>query len=145
MAIIQVDHLNSAQSEDLWLLYQNEWWTNKRNLKNTLEMLKHTDVIIAFVNDENDELTAFCRVLTDYLFKAVVLDVIVKPKYRKQGLGAKLMDAVVNHPKLRQVETVDLWCLDEMVPFYERWGFQDQLGKVNFMRKYPKNDTLDEK
>ena len=141
MALIQVDTLNDAQTEALWQLYQNEWWTNMRNLLDTLEMLKHTGIIIAFVDDESGELAAFCRILTDYVYKAVVLDVIVKAEYRKQGLGAGLMDAAVNHPGLSQVETIDLWCLDEMVPFYERWGFIDQAGKVRLMRKHHKDGT----
>lgn len=141
MALIQVDTLTGAQTEALWRMYQNEWWTNKRNLQDIKEMLKHTDIIIAFVNDENGELAAFCRIVTDYVYKAVLLDVIVEPKFRKQGIGARLMDAVVIHPKLMHVETVDLWCLDAMAPFYERWQFEDQIGKIRFMRKTHKKDT----
>jgi|GEM_PF-7017073 len=36
------------------------------------------------------------------------------------GLGAKLLDAVINHPQLSAVENIALYCLPEMIPFYER-------------------------
>jgi hypothetical protein len=45
-----------------------------------------------------------------------------------------LMDAVVNHPALRSVTHLELYCLPEMTPFYERWGFTTDLGELRLMR-----------
>ncbi len=56
------------------------------------------------------------------------------------GLGAKLMDAVVNHPKLQTVETLGLHCLPKMIPFYERWGFTDDVGDIKFMKRKNSRD-----
>ena len=66
---------------------------------------------------ESDELVAF---LTDYVYKALVLNVIVAEAYRGSGLGARLMDAVMGHPRLRDVRHFELYCLPELTPFYER-------------------------
>lgn len=131
----QIETLNETQIFELWKLYQNEWWTNTRTLEDTQTMLNHTDINIALLENESGKMAAYCRLLTDYIYKAVLMDVIVAPEYRKAGLGTQLMNAAVNHPKLAKVSTIDLWCLEEMIPFYERWQFTNQLDKVRFMRR----------
>jgi len=85
--------------------------------------------------DECDQLIGITRVLTDFVYRAMIFDVIIKPTHRKMGLGAKLMHAVLNHPKLQTVEHFYLNCLPNMMPFYERWGFSDDVGGLKFLRR----------
>jgi GNAT superfamily N-acetyltransferase len=129
-----VETLTESQISDLMDLYQNEFWCNQRTREDVVKMLAATDVIIGLV-DESDRLIAFTRVITDFVYRAIVFDVIVKPTHRKLGLGAKLMDAVVNHPKLQAVETSGLNCLPKMIPFYKRWDFTDDMGEIKSMRR----------
>lgn len=129
-----VETLTDSQVSDLMELYKNEFWCDKRTREDVVKMLAATDAIVGFV-DEGDRLIAFTRVITDFVYRAMIFDVIVKPTHRKMGLGAKLMDAVVNHPKLQAVETISLGCLPKMIPFYERWDFTDDLGEIKFMRR----------
>ncbi|WP_341735947.1 MAG: GNAT family N-acetyltransferase [Microcoleus sp.] len=129
-----VETLTSSQVSDLMELYKNEFWCDKRTREDVVKMLAATDVIIGFV-DEGDRLIAFTRVITDFVYIGTVFDVIVHPTHRKMGLGLKLMDAVVNHPKLQAVERLGLYCLPKMIPFYERWGFSDDVGGVKFLRR----------
>jgi hypothetical protein len=49
------------------------------------------------------------------------------------GLGSKLMELVINHPKLYSVEVVALYCLPEMMSFYEHWGFSADVGELRLM------------
>ncbi len=129
-----VETLTESQISDLMELYKNEFWCDKRNREDVVKMLATTDVIIGLV-DEGDRLIAFTRVITDFVYRGTVFDVIVNPTHRKMGLGAKLMDAVVNHPKLQAVETLGLHCLPKMIPFYERWNFTDDVGEMKFMKR----------
>ena len=132
-----VETLTESQVSDLMDLYKNEFWCDKRTREDVVKMLAATDVIIGFV-DEGDRLIGIVRVMTDFVYRAMVFDVIVNPTYRKIGLGVKLMDAVINHPKLQAVEKSYLSCLPKMIPFYERWGFTDDMGEMKFMgRKKP--------
>lgn len=73
--------------------------------------------------------------IVETLTENQVFDVIVNPTHRKIGLGVKLMDLVVNHPKLQAVESLGLHCLPKMIPFYERWGFTDDVGEMKFMKR----------
>ncbi len=129
-----VETLTDSQVSDLMELYKNEFWCDKRTREDVVKMLATTDVIIGLV-DEGDRLIAFTRVITDFVYIGTVFDVIVHPTHRKMGLGVKLMDAVVNHPKLQAVERLGLYCLPKMIPFYERWGFSDDVGEIKFMRR----------
>ena len=129
-----VEILTESQVSDLMDLYKNEFWSNKRTRQDVVKMLASTDVIIGLV-DECDRLIGITRVLTDFVYRAMIFDVIIKPTHRKMGLGAKLMDAVLNHPKLQTVEHFYLNCLPNMMPFYERWGFSDDVGGLKFLRR----------
>ena len=129
-----VEILTESQVSDLMDLYKNEFWSDKRMRDDVVKMLDSTDVIIGLV-DECDRLIGITRVLTDFVYRAMIFDVIIKPKHRKMGLGAKLMDAVLNHPKLQTVENFALNCLPNMIPFYERWGFSDDVGEMKFLRR----------
>ena len=129
-----VEILTESQVSDLMDLYKNEFWSDKRTRQDVVKMLASTDVIIGLV-DECDRLIGITRVLTDFVYRAMIFDVIIKPTHRKMGLGAKLMDAVLNHPKLQTVEHFYLNCLPNMMPFYERWGFSDDVGGLKFLRR----------
>ena len=135
MSIEMSDRLTDAQIAELHKLYQSEWWTKGRQLDDVRRMVQHTDIIIAFCESGTQKLVAFTRILTDYVYKALVFDVIVAVPYRNTGLGRRLMDAVVNHPNLKAVRHIELYCLPELVPFYEQWGFTTELGELRFMRR----------
>lgn len=125
-------YLTERQVDDLVRMYQNEWWTQGRELAQVQEMLRHADLIVAVCDGER--LVAFARVLTDFVFKAVIFDVIVDAAYRSQGLGRLLMEQIVNHPSLQPVKHLELYCLPGLLAFYEQWGFSSNLGELRFMR-----------
>jgi len=129
-----VETLSESQISDLMDLYKNEFWCDQRLREDVVKMLAATDVIVGLV-DEGDRLIGFTRVITDFVYRAMIFDVIVKPTHRNMGLGAKLIDAVVNHPKLQAVESFALTCLPNMIPFYERWNFTNAVGENKYMRR----------
>jgi GNAT superfamily N-acetyltransferase len=130
-----VTRLTSGHIEELWRMYQNEWWSRDRTLHDVRRAVRHSDLVFAFCDSETGSLVAFARVLTDFVYKALVFDVIVARPHRDLGLGRMLLDAVTSHPALLFVEHIELYCRDEMVPFYEKWGFTARLPALRFMRK----------
>ncbi|MEK7726973.1 MAG: GNAT family N-acetyltransferase [candidate division KSB1 bacterium] len=130
-----LDRLSEEQVAQLMTLYRNEWWTKDRTLEDVRRMLAHTDFIFAFCEKESQRLAAFTRVLSDRVYKALLFDVIVAPEHREQKLGRALMQAVLNHPELKNVRHFELYCLPELESFYEKWGFSKEVGGVRFMRK----------
>jgi hypothetical protein len=77
-----VEILTESQVSDLMDLYKNEFWSDKRTRDDVVKMLASTDVIIGLV-DECDRLIGITRVLTDFVYRAMIFDVIIKPTHRK--------------------------------------------------------------
>lgn len=134
MNVKTVSQLTTEHIQDLHQLYQSAWWTKGRALADVQKMLRHSNLIIGYAEVDTGKLVAFARVLTDYVYKALIFDVIVAESHQKTGLGRALMDALLNHPNLKTVQHFELYCLPEMAPFYHKWGFTQKLGKLRFMR-----------
>lgn len=129
--------LTPAQVDQLVELYRNEWWCKHRTKADVQRMLAHVDLLFALVDNHSDTLIAFARVLTDFVYKALVFDVIVHPKHRGRGLGDALMRAMFEADALRNVQSIELYCLPEMAPFYDRFGFSvDDTGCVFLRRRH---------
>ncbi|MGB3201980.1 MAG: GNAT family N-acetyltransferase [Nodosilinea sp.] len=118
-----IHDLNPAQVEQLHQMYLQEWWSKDRALADVPILLHNSDLLFGLWDADSQRLAAFCRVLSDWIYRAIVFDVIVAADYRKQGLGAKLIEHVTTHPRLAQVECIQLFCTPEMQPFYEKYGF----------------------
>jgi RimJ/RimL family protein N-acetyltransferase len=131
----RVDLLSESQVEDLHRLYQREWWTKGRTLEDVRRMLDATRAMVGFVDPSSGRLIAFARAITDDTYKALVLDVIVDSEARRRGLGHDLLDAIIAHPALEQVQHFELYCRPELIPFYERWGFKEPGTGLRFMRR----------
>jgi GNAT superfamily N-acetyltransferase len=127
--------LSCPQIEQLWHMYQAEWWSRGREIEDVRRAVQHSDLIFAFCDSETSRLAAFARVLTDYVYKAVIFDVIVDRPYRATGVGRLLLEAITSHPALLFVEHMELYCRPELVAFYRKWGFAADLGELCFMRK----------
>jgi len=124
-----------AQSEQLHALYRGEWWSRERTLSEVQTVLKYSDFVFAFCEKSNGRLVAFARVLTDRIFKAIIFDVIVAPENRGEGLGRLLVERIMESPELRNVQHLELYCLPDLVPFYEKLGFSTDVSGVCLMRK----------
>ena len=58
--------------------------------------------------------------LSDGVYKALLFDVICRQDQRGTGLAAAFYD-VTHHPAVKKVQHLELYCKDEMLPFYEKF------------------------
>ena len=130
-----VSRLTREHIEQLWRLYQGESWGRGRRLQDIKRMVENSDLIFAFCDPETRRLVAFARVLTDYVYKAVVFDIIIDRRPPNPGIGRMLLDAITSHPALLFIEHIELCCRDEMVVFYKKWGFTADLRNLRLMRR----------
>lgn len=73
---------------------------------------------------EGERLIGFSRATTDCVYRATIWDVVVHPEYRGIGLGSKLVETMLAHPRLCQVERVYLMTTYQQ-NFYKQIGFQE--------------------
>ncbi len=132
-AVTIVNELAPHHVPQLCALYLEEWWTQQRDPDTVAKMLRHSDLTVGIV-DTRDRLVAFTRVLSDFTYKALILDVIVARAWRGRGLGMLLLDTIFAQPELQGVKNFELYCLPELEPFYRKWGFRDISGNVILMR-----------
>ena len=129
-----INEIEPHHVDQLHALFAGEWWTSSRTREDVEHVLRETGVVIGLVDRETTHLVGFLRVVTDFRFFAVILDVIVDPTYRGRGLGRRLMDATLAHPKLRDLKGIGLQCEDDLIPFYGKWGFTDAPGRTRTMK-----------
>ncbi len=128
-----IEKLEDKHIEQLINLYKQCWWSKDRNIEDVKVMLDHSQVI--GILNSSDDLIGFSRILTDGMYKAFVFDVIVDIEYRGKGIGEMLLNNIISHPTITNVKHIELYCKDEMIPFYERWGFKNAISNFNFMRR----------
>lgn len=130
-----IREFEASRREELVGLFQSGWWTATRDRSAVDRLIDGSDAVVGLVDPIRDRLVGFARAITDRVFLAVVLDVIVDPAYRSTGLGARLMGELLAAEALESVESIELVCQPELVEFYERWGFTDRVGRSILMRR----------
>ena len=120
--------------QHLLALFEQADWARGRTLEDIQRMLAETDVIISAW--DGVQLVGFARVLTDYVYRASIWDVIVNVSYQDQDIGKGLVKRILGHTSLAQVELFWL-CTRRYQGFYASLGFSDkeQTGMVWDRRK----------
>ena len=135
MAVRRVEDWTDELIAELVELYRATWWTAGRTPADVRRMLEGSDVVIGFQAEADERLIAFARALSDGVYKALVFDVIVTEAWQGTGLGRRLIDAVLAHPRVASVRHVELYCRAEMLPFYDRWDFADTRDEMHLLRR----------
>jgi len=121
-------HKPPPEASQLLRLLHQAPWAKDRSLDDAKEMLRHTDVALCVW--DGDQLIGFGRVLTDFIYRATIWDVIVDKVYQGQGIGTEIVQRILNHPRLKRVEL--FWLCTRRPGFYEKLGFssKEQTGMV---------------
>jgi ribosomal protein S18 acetylase RimI-like enzyme len=117
-------------------LYAQAPWAAGRTEEDIRSMLAQTDVVLSAW--DGPALIGFGRVLTDYVYRASIWDVIVDRDYQGQDIGTQLMQRILAHPELKRVDLFWL-CTRDKQAFYEKLGFsaKEQTGMVWDRTKQP--------
>ena len=122
--------------QQLLALFEQADWARGRSVIDTQRMLSETDLLISAW--DGTQLLGFGRVLTDYVYRASIWDVIVDVNYQARDIGKGLVREILAHASLSKVELFWL-CTRRYQGFYASLGFSDkeQTGMVWDRRKQP--------
>ncbi len=125
---VTYSHNEPPDASQLLELFHQAPWAKNRSLDDAKEMLRHTDLTISAW--EGDRLVGFGRVLTDFIYRATIWDVIVDRAFQGHGVGTEIVQRILNHPRLTRVEL--FWLCTRRPGFYEKLGFsaKEQTGMV---------------
>ncbi|MBQ4852749.1 GNAT family N-acetyltransferase [Pseudoalteromonas sp. MMG012] len=125
--------LSATQFDEVYrYLAQRSYWSKGIDKSLLKRALQHS-LCFALVDDK--QLLAFGRVVTDHATFANLLDVFVLEQYRGQGLGKKLIDAVMTHPDLQTLRRFTLATKDAH-GLYQQFGFTPIADPNIAMEKY---------
>lgn len=113
-------------------LYKNIGW-GERSVEDVLNCIHGSQLCVGIL-DNNNNLIGFTRIISDFIYKALILDVMVNAEYRGSGLGQKLMSTVKGHEKLKNVKHFELYCFSDLEPFYTNFGFSADIDGIRLMR-----------
>ena len=116
-------------------LYSQVGWTAYTENMKALEQ-GYQNSLLVLAAYENGELLGIVRVVGDGFTIILIQDILVYPKYQRQGVGTALLKAVLGrYSDVRQVQLVTD-NTPKTVAFYQSLGFLDfsEIGCRGFMR-----------
>jgi ribosomal protein S18 acetylase RimI-like enzyme len=115
------DQKHDVDLQQLQALFDaHAFWAKGRSITDLQIMLEHSEPTISMWDES--KLIGFARATSDGIYRAMIWDVVIDETYRGLGLGRKLVDTLIHHPKLARVERVYLTTSHQQ-NFYERLGF----------------------
>lgn len=122
------DEKDLLQLDRIHELLSTTYWASKRELGTIRESVKNS---LCFGVYKDNRQVGFARCVTDYAVIFWLCDVIIDEPYRKQGLGRKLVQCVVDHESLKDLRGI-LTSNPHHRAFYAQFGFE---SKTSFMFK----------
>lgn len=103
------------------LFDRSAFWAQGRSLEDLATALSNSEPVITLWH--GGKLIGHGRATSDGVYRATIWDVVIAPEFRGSGLGRKLMEKILAHPKVYRVERVYLMTTYQQ-EFYLRLGFQ---------------------
>ncbi|MBS9859103.1 GNAT family N-acetyltransferase [Vibrio alginolyticus] len=129
----------SLDDMDLDVIYQcisNSYWGKGIPRERFEKSLRHS-FCFAVLDDEN-QLVAFARLITDRTTFAYLADVFVVEVHRGKGISKLLISEIVAHPELQGLRRMMLATRDAH-GLYEQFGFTPIAPVENFMQIWKPN------
>jgi len=101
-------------------LNNDSYWAKGRS-EETIR--KSIDNSLCFGVYKGSQQIGFARVVTDYAVFAWILDVFILKEFRKQALGVKLLESIMNHSDLQKLQRWGL-ATDDAHGLYKKFGFE---------------------
>ena len=107
-----------------WDLFSTTGWNSEYNF--TITELKKSieNSWYAMTAFDADTLIGFGRVIADGVHHALIVDIIVHPRYQGKGIGSVLLERLVKKCKDANIRDIQLFAATDKYEFYEKHGFQ---------------------
>lgn len=98
------------------------FWAKERSLEDLETAIAYSDPVVTVW--DGDRMIGFTRGTSDGVFRGTIWDVVIHPEYQGLGLGRKLVETLISHPRMSRVERIYLMTTHQQ-SFYERIGFKE--------------------
>lgn len=109
-------------------LCNESYWAKGRTFETVAKSIENSLCFGVYLDEKQ---IGFARVVTDYAVFAWIMDVFIFKDYRGNGYSKKLMNAIMTHENLQNLQRWGLGT-DDAHGLYEQFGFK-QLSKPQNM------------
>jgi ribosomal protein S18 acetylase RimI-like enzyme len=143
MKYSQIQFSQSHADIDLYQLQElfnlTAFWAKGRSIKDWGIAIVNSEPVISMWDREL--LIGFARATSDGIYRATIWDVVIHPDYQGNGLGSKLVETVLSHPRMQKVERVYLMTTHQQ-EFYEKIGFEVNNTTTMVLHNHSNYDTF---
>jgi len=119
-----VTHTKEITAAELYDLFRHAPWASQRDLVQLDQMIRGSFLLVTARRAER--LVGFGRAWGDGVCRAVLDDIVVVPEEQGSGIGRRIVGCLLQ--ECQQIEELSLFCRDELVSFYEQFGFRQSRG-----------------
>lgn len=110
------------------------FWAQERSMSDLRIAIENSEPVMTICDDQR--LIGFARATSDGIYRATIWDVVIHPDYRGTGLGSKLVESLISHPRMNRVERIYLMTTHQQ-GFYEKIGFQTNSTTTMVLHNQP--------
>lgn len=130
----QIDY---EQLQELFRL--GAFWAKDRKIEDWKVAIANSEPTITVW--EGERLIGFARAISDGIYRGTIWDVVIHPEYQGAGIGRKLVQTVLSHPRMSRVERVYLMTTHQQ-RFYERIGFECNSTTTMVLHNQPLSSSM---
>ena len=121
------------------LFHLGAFWAQDRKIEDLEVAIANSEPVISVWDVQR--LIGFARATSDGIYRATIWDVVIHPDYRGAGLGNKLVETVLSHPRMNRVERVYLMTSLQQ-SFYKRIGFECNSSTTMVLFNQPLSSSM---
>jgi len=133
---IKIQQVESWDEQEIVDLYKaGGWWKEGYDKSKLKSLIKRSFAFFVVIDKEKNKAVGMGRILSDGISDAYIQDLVILPKYRKKGIGSKLVTKLIRHCHKNDIRWISLISEPGQEEFYKKIGF-DEMKKYTAM-KYP--------
>ncbi len=140
---VQFRYTEALSTQDLIQLRElfngSAFWATGRSLKDLAKAISFSCPVVTAWQQET--LIGFARATSDGVYRATIWDVVIHDDYQGAGLGRKLVETVIAHPHMSNVDRIYLMTTNQQ-KFYERVGFSENETTTMVLLNQPLDELL---
>jgi len=122
---IEIRLVDNWPEDDLVKLYKaGGWWKNSYDKSKLKDLIKGSFIFAIVIDNNTKQTIGMGRIISDGVADAYIQDLLVLPDYRKQGIGKKLVDKLINYCKSKGLKWIALIAEPDQDGFYSSIGFK---------------------
>ena len=116
--------ISKPEIGDYWNLFKTTGWNEgyKFSIDELNMAIENSSHSISAYN--NEKLIGYGRLISDGIHHALIIDLIISPKYQANGIGSEILRRLLKKCTDNNIRDIQLFSAKDKFEFYEKFGFE---------------------